>query len=95
MNHWSKEVEYWNVLSLSRVVGGIWHAMDWLPLSKIHGIHKIFARALRDAILIIYPDDEERITTHLLQTGIRFLTLGGTVTNQPEVDLGTCERVSS
>ncbi|KAK9344110.1 hypothetical protein V1522DRAFT_393781 [Lipomyces starkeyi] len=87
-NHWSKEVEYWK-LCKSRLVGDIWHVMDWLPLSKIHGIHKIFARVYETQFY--FPDDEDRIATYLLQTGIR--DLGGTVTNQPEVDLGTCERV--
>ncbi|KAK9311640.1 hypothetical protein V1524DRAFT_411529 [Lipomyces starkeyi] len=56
-------------LCKSRVVGDIWQLMDRLPLSKSHGIRKIFARALRDSILLIEPDDQERVTTYLQQIG--------------------------
>ncbi|KAK9357571.1 hypothetical protein V1504DRAFT_471948 [Lipomyces starkeyi] len=49
-----EEVEYWNVLP---------------RLHYAHGIRKIFARALRDAILHVDADDQERLTTYLLQIG--------------------------
>ncbi|ODQ75290.1 hypothetical protein LIPSTDRAFT_69509 [Lipomyces starkeyi NRRL Y-11557] len=44
----------------SRVIGDIWHVMDRLPLMKSHGIRKVFARALRDAKLVINRDDRAK-----------------------------------
>ena len=49
----------------SRVLIDIWHAMARIKVSKEHGCHRPFARALRDAIFIPDKEDKMRISAYL------------------------------
>lgn len=53
----------------SRVLIDVWHAMARIKISKEHGCHRPFARALRDAIFIPDKEDKMRISAYLESTG--------------------------
>ena len=42
----------------THVIKDIWHAFHMILISKNHGLRRVFARALRDAIFIINPEDK-------------------------------------
>ncbi|KAI0688289.1 hypothetical protein BC835DRAFT_1529543 [Cytidiella melzeri] len=56
----------------SRVLGDLWHITDQVKVSQKHGIHAPYKRALRDALLIIDPEDKAVVEVVLEQRGIKF-----------------------
>jgi hypothetical protein len=42
----------------SHVLKDVWHAFDMIVIPKNHGLRRIFARALCDAIFIVNPEDK-------------------------------------
>jgi 3'-5' exonuclease len=64
-----KNPSAWPTWIRSRVLMDIWHAMARIKVSKEHGFRRIFARALRDAMLIPDLDDKKRIEAYLNSIG--------------------------
>lgn len=46
----------------SRVLKDVWHAFDMIVIPKNHGLRRIFARALHDAIFIVNPEDKALVS---------------------------------
>ena len=53
----------------SRILKDVWHAFDMILIPKNHGLRIIFARALRDAIFTVNPEDKARVDARLQQEG--------------------------
>ena len=53
----------------SRVLKDVWHAFDMISIAKNHGLRRVFARALRDAMFIVNPEDQARVDAQLQREG--------------------------
>ncbi|KAI0704374.1 hypothetical protein BC835DRAFT_1317043 [Cytidiella melzeri] len=56
----------------SRVLGDLWHVTDQVKVSQKHGIHAPYKRALRDALLIVDPEDKAAVEVVLERRGVKF-----------------------
>ena len=54
---------------VTRVLKDAWHAFDLIYISKSHGLRKLLARAVRDAMFVVDKGDRALVEMHLKTEG--------------------------